>query len=218
MAKSQGNFLTIEDCIKKFGADATRIAVADAGDTLDDANFVVDLADNAVLRLWQLEQWIKTHSDAFSTLRKPDEVSNDTVKFYDSVFVSLLDRNLMWVDKAYDAMRNRDVLKHGFFDLLTIKEDYKSHCGDHNMRQDVFLKYIEVQCLVMYPTAPHFCDMIWRTYYLPNLPAGHNKPEFLANYSWPDVNNTSYNSLLISFLCRLILLTLISQLSEPMTI
>jgi len=40
MSKSLGNFLTVSDCIKLYGADATRIALADAGDTLDDANFV----------------------------------------------------------------------------------------------------------------------------------------------------------------------------------
>lgn len=45
MSKSTGNFLTLKDCIEKFGADATRIALADAGDTIDDANFTVDNAD-----------------------------------------------------------------------------------------------------------------------------------------------------------------------------
>ena len=32
MSKSTGNFLTIDDAIKQFGADATRFACADAGD------------------------------------------------------------------------------------------------------------------------------------------------------------------------------------------
>ena len=39
MSKSTGNFMTLSDCIKKFGSDASRIALADAGDSLDDANF-----------------------------------------------------------------------------------------------------------------------------------------------------------------------------------
>lgn len=39
MSKSEGNFYTIRDCIKEFGVDATRLALADAGDSLDDANF-----------------------------------------------------------------------------------------------------------------------------------------------------------------------------------
>jgi leucyl-tRNA synthetase len=39
MSKSKGNFMTVRECIDKYGVDATRVALADAGDTLDDANF-----------------------------------------------------------------------------------------------------------------------------------------------------------------------------------
>lgn len=45
MSKSTGNFLTIEDVIKMYGADPTRMAIATAGDTLDDANFERNNAD-----------------------------------------------------------------------------------------------------------------------------------------------------------------------------
>jgi leucyl-tRNA synthetase len=38
MSKSTGNFLTMDQCVEKYGADSTRIALADAGDMLDDAN------------------------------------------------------------------------------------------------------------------------------------------------------------------------------------
>ena len=58
MSKSTGNFLTIKDCIQKFGADATRITLADAGDGLDDANFDTDVANAAILKLFVLEKWI----------------------------------------------------------------------------------------------------------------------------------------------------------------
>ena len=35
-----GNFKTLAQAIAEYGADATRLALADAGDALDDANFV----------------------------------------------------------------------------------------------------------------------------------------------------------------------------------
>jgi len=55
MSKSTGNFLTVQDTIRRYGADATRIALANAGDSLDDANFVRETADLAILRLYTLE-------------------------------------------------------------------------------------------------------------------------------------------------------------------
>jgi leucyl-tRNA synthetase len=55
MSKSTGNFLTMDQCVEKYGADATRIALADAGDMLDDANFDEQVANAAILKLFTLE-------------------------------------------------------------------------------------------------------------------------------------------------------------------
>lgn len=60
MSKSLGNFIILTDAIERWGADATRFALADAGDGLDDANFERETADNAILRLTTEEEYIKT--------------------------------------------------------------------------------------------------------------------------------------------------------------
>lgn len=57
MSKSVGNFLTVRDCIDRYGVDATRMALADAGDSLDDANFDEMVANSAILRLYVFEKW-----------------------------------------------------------------------------------------------------------------------------------------------------------------
>jgi len=59
MSKSTGNFLTLKDSVDKFGADATRIAFADAGDTIEDANFDESVANSNILRLFTLKDWIE---------------------------------------------------------------------------------------------------------------------------------------------------------------
>lgn len=59
MAKSTGNFITLRDAINRFSADGTRLALADAGDTLEDANFISDMADGGLLRLHSQLEWIK---------------------------------------------------------------------------------------------------------------------------------------------------------------
>ena len=57
MSKSTGNSMTLREGVEKFGADATRIALADAGDGMDDANFEENSADAAVLRLFTEREW-----------------------------------------------------------------------------------------------------------------------------------------------------------------
>lgn len=57
MSKSTGNFLTLRDGVMKFGADATRLALADAGDGIEDANFDEMSANAIILRLHTLLEW-----------------------------------------------------------------------------------------------------------------------------------------------------------------
>ena len=57
MSKSTGNFLTLNDAVKKYGADACRIALADAGDGVEDANFEETVANQIILRMFTLKEW-----------------------------------------------------------------------------------------------------------------------------------------------------------------
>ena len=44
----------------------TRLTLADAGDTLEDANFVFDMADAGLLRLYTQIEWVKVSLPHFS--------------------------------------------------------------------------------------------------------------------------------------------------------
>lgn len=57
MSKSTGNSLTLREAIEKFGADATRLSLADAGDGLEDANFEEKAANANILRVHTLLAW-----------------------------------------------------------------------------------------------------------------------------------------------------------------
>ena len=59
MSKSTGNFITLSEAVARFSADGTRLSLADAGDTLDDANFVFEMADGGLLRLYSQIEWTK---------------------------------------------------------------------------------------------------------------------------------------------------------------
>ncbi len=55
MSKSTGNFMTLKDAVEKYGADATRVALADAGDGTEDANLEETVANSIILRLFTLK-------------------------------------------------------------------------------------------------------------------------------------------------------------------
>jgi leucyl-tRNA synthetase len=57
MSKSTGNSLTLREAIEKFGADATRLSLADAGDGMEDANFEEKTANANILRIHTLLAW-----------------------------------------------------------------------------------------------------------------------------------------------------------------
>lgn len=48
MSKSEGNFLTLTEAVEKFSADGMRLCLADAGDSVEDANFVESMADAGI--------------------------------------------------------------------------------------------------------------------------------------------------------------------------
>lgn len=58
MSKSTGNFLTLTEGIEQFSADGMRLSLADAGDSVEDANFVYSMADAGILRLYNLMEWV----------------------------------------------------------------------------------------------------------------------------------------------------------------
>jgi leucyl-tRNA synthetase len=87
MSKSTGNFLTLRNTIDKFGVDATRITLADAGDTLDDGNFDELTANAAILKLFVFEEWMT------SWIKKGDDLNfsldlENCDDLWDKIFVN----------------------------------------------------------------------------------------------------------------------------------
>jgi leucyl-tRNA synthetase len=119
MSKSTGNFLTLDDAVGKFGADATRIALADAGDGLEDANFEETVANAVILKLFELRKWIEEvigearilkDSEDFSTVRDAGKFRNTDLiqrtgarQFWDELFENELSSLTQEAIKHYDA-------------------------------------------------------------------------------------------------------------------
>lgn len=88
MSKSTGNFLTLEAAIDKFGADATRVALADGGDAVEDANFEESVANSIILKLFELRKWIEDvvlearlleEGESYNAVREAEKIKNGDV-------------------------------------------------------------------------------------------------------------------------------------------
>ncbi len=60
VALFSGNFKTLAQAVEEYTTDAMRLALADAGDGMEDANFVEDTADKGILRLTKVRALYST--------------------------------------------------------------------------------------------------------------------------------------------------------------
>lgn len=120
MSKQTGNFLTLEQGIAKYSADAIRVALADAGDGMDDANFVETSANAAVLRLTKEIAWIE---ESLASLDSMD--SGPPSSFFERVFENEINIAVHQTEEAFTQMMYRDALKSGWYDLLNARDAYR---------------------------------------------------------------------------------------------
>lgn len=193
MSKSKGNFYTIDDVAHKFGSDATRIALAAAGDTLDDANFTLENVDSSILQLSTLEMWAKDAIKNFSSYR--EKSIDEKTDFFDNTFMNEILYLTLQTLESYETMRYRDVLKWGFFEFQAIKDDYKIQVGAAGLRKDLVAKYLEYQLLLLYPIAPHFCEIMYRDLVVDilNKEFKIEAPKYLSLHRFPKVFYYSFN-------------------------
>ncbi|GAV54997.1 hypothetical protein ZYGR_0AS03200 [Zygosaccharomyces rouxii] len=155
MSKSTGNFMTLEQIVQKFGADASRIALGDAGDTMEDANFDESNANAAILRLFNLKEW------AEETVKGADKLRTGPItEIFDVAFENEMNALVEETYRQYELTNYKNALKFGLFDFQAARDYYRESC--QTMHKDLVLRYIEVQSLLLAPIAPHFCEYIYR--------------------------------------------------------
>lgn len=155
MSKSTGNFMTLEQIVEKFGADASRIALADAGDTVEDANLDESNANAAILRLFNLKEWSEEIVKDLDNLR-----SGEITEIFDVAYEHEMNALIEETYKQYELTNYKNALKSGLFDFQTARDYYREASGV--MHKDLVLRYIETQALLLAPIAPHFADYIYR--------------------------------------------------------
>lgn len=152
MSKSKGNFLMMNDTIEKYTVDATRLACADAGDSLDDANFSRDTADSAIVSLSNEETWIT------ETLADKDLRTDGDMNFMDKVLLNETSRLVNLAGSNFETMQFREGLQKGWFEMLNARNDYRNWCKDSDvsMHAAVVRTWAESLIIVLCPICPHW--------------------------------------------------------------
>ncbi|XP_019361916.1 PREDICTED: leucine--tRNA ligase, cytoplasmic isoform X1 [Gavialis gangeticus] len=180
MSKSTGNFLTLSQAVDKFSADGMRLALADAGDTVEDANFVEAMADAGILRLYTWVEWVKEMLANKDSLR-----SGPANTFNDRVFASEMNAGILKTDQNYEKLMFKEALKTGFFEFQAAKDKYRE-LAIEGMHMDLVFQFIEIQTLLLTPICPHLCEHIWsllgKFRFLSFLLL---KPDSIMKASWP---------------------------------
>ncbi|KAG6855427.1 hypothetical protein H0H87_003027 [Tephrocybe sp. NHM501043] len=157
MSKSLGNFLTLRDGIKKFGADATRLSLADAGDGLEDANFEEKTANANILRVHTLLGWCEDVIKDEASLRTGPR------NYHDDVFEHEMNELINVTQSHYENMNYKDAVKFGFYEFQSARDWYREVTSDVGMHVDLVRSWISAAALIITPIAPHFAEHIHST-------------------------------------------------------
>ncbi|KAI1740026.1 leucyl-tRNA synthetase [Xylaria scruposa] len=157
MSKSTGNFLTLRDAVEKYGADATRISLADGGDGIEDANLEETVANATILRLYELRKWCQESAND-SELRTGD------LGLFDKLFLNEMNILVAQTKAFYNDTSFKLALKSGFYDFIASRDWYRdiTKSVGISMHRDLVLRYIELQALLLTPIAPHFSEYLYR--------------------------------------------------------
>ncbi|KAJ5072912.1 leucine--tRNA ligase cytoplasmic [Anaeramoeba ignava] len=174
MSKRTGNFITLSQAINKYSADAMRFALADSGDTTEDANFVEKTADSAILKLTRQLDWFE------KMLAQIDQLRDGPIEsYFDKVFQNQIHETLNSTKESYERMQFRDVIKIGFHELQSFRDSYRLNVGsDLNMHKALVKEFIESQIITLTPITPHFCEHCWKML---------GKKDSIFDILWPTV-------------------------------
>ncbi|WFD36560.1 leucine--tRNA ligase [Malassezia cuniculi] len=159
MSKSTGNSLSLRQAVDKFGADATRVSLADAGDGIEDANFEEKTANANILRLHTLIEWCE---DMMRQINEGKLRTGEPDSFWDRTFLNNMNAAVLATKDAYERAAYKEASKLGFYEFLSARDLYREATADVGMHADLVRHWIATQALLIAPIAPHFSEHVWR--------------------------------------------------------
>ncbi len=179
MSKSRGNFFTLRDMLKKYGADITRITLANAGEGINDPNLEITFAKTTGKKLMR---WFQYSLDNFSP-KQETKLPGDTIFGIDRWFLSRLNRTCFEVDELMSQTNFKSALRVGFFDLQNDFRWYLRRAGK-NPNPLLVSRMIKTQALLLSPFVPHYVEEL-----MERLGFGDESTGFLSKATYPEVED-----------------------------
>lgn len=165
MSKSLGNFLLMKECVDEYTADATRFALADAGDGLEDANFERPVVNQAISYLYVEQDWIvsffKDYFDETSTNLRSGPSSE--WGFMDRTFYNEINYLIEATTVEFEQMHYRDGLHRCWYDMIIARDFYRDWANRCNilMHKDILMHFIRSLILMIQPICPHWSEYLF---------------------------------------------------------
>ncbi|KAN0080063.1 hypothetical protein V8E55_009629 [Tylopilus felleus] len=182
MSKSKGNSLTLREGIEKFGADAMRLTLADAGDGVEDANFDEKTANANILRLHTLLGWCD------DMLKDETKLRTGPKNYHDRVFEEEIVEHINITKHHFDNTSFKDALKYGFYEFQNIRDWYREVTADVGMHVDLVKYWVRTSALLMTPFAPHSAEHVWTEFL--------HESQSIQLARWPDPARTADRTLI----------------------
>ena len=199
MSKSKGNFLTINDLINNYGCDASRITLADCGDTLDDANFLREISNLSINRLYSFENFVKILvNEVWNKIPDFKITDPDGEIKLDNLFDKIFDNNINYLisqaTQAYEEMKYKNVLKYAFYEMINAKDQYILFNADDytKLNPTLMVRFLKIFFILNNPIIPHFTEYMYITYLNPIFDKSNlaeKKMDFLCRAKFPKPSN-----------------------------
>ncbi|MBI2134067.1 leucine--tRNA ligase [Candidatus Woesearchaeota archaeon] len=171
MSKSKGNFFTMRELYTKHGPDIVRLAAANAGEGVDDANYDMEFLETAKRKLSEHHSFINR---SYGKGRKEELV-------IDRWLESKINENIKKATESMDNMMFKSGIFHCFLEMQRNMKWYiKRTNGSPNER--IVKLYCESTVTMLAPFSPHFSEECWELM---------GKKGFVSNSPWPNANADS---------------------------
>ena len=184
MAKSTGNFMTLSRGLERWGADAVRLALAYAGDGIDDANFERTQVEVFAKHLASELRWLSTARWA----------RTGPLQVLDRIFLNSVAEAVAATQRAYECMHYRAVVHHAWWGLMRTRDSYIAFADSGHA--DCLASYVDTFVRVLAPIIPHLCEHVWARV--------RSRSGTVLTSGWPAVRTDARLSLEGAYLLRVL--------------